>query len=79
MQGMVFNAMLMHWSRKSCVHAAAISMQHTKLSSRLGLCPCLERLEHRGCFILHSQQHKPHEATHIVDEEEEVPLASQGR
>jgi hypothetical protein len=53
-----------------------IDMQCAEFSPRLSLGSCLELLEHRHCFILDTQQCQPHVVTNIIDQQEEVSLAS---
>jgi hypothetical protein len=53
-----------------------IGAESPDLPAGLSLGSCLERCERTECFILHGQQHDPHEQAHVVDQKKEVAFAS---
>jgi hypothetical protein len=59
-----------------CELPATIGAEYPNLSPRLCFSPRLECGERRQCLVLRCQQHEPHIATHVVDQQEEIPLAS---
>jgi hypothetical protein len=58
---------------------ATIGAECSNLAARLCFSPRLECGERRQCLILRCQQHEPHIATHVVNQQEEIPLASRCR